>query len=126
MAEFASLVLFSGRTEQLAAFYRAVGVDLEYEDHGDGLRHLAADVGEAHFAIYDSGAAGDARGWREPGSSFPGFYVTSLDDTLVALAAQGTTVLVEHQVKDWGCRVVVQDPDGRAVEINQRGHCADQ
>jgi hypothetical protein len=31
-----------------------------------------------------------------------------------------------HERMDWGCRVVVQDPDGRAVELNQRGHCGPQ
>ena len=29
-----------------------------------------------------------------------------------------------HQKMEWGCRAVVTDPDGRAVELNQQGHCA--
>lgn len=127
MAEIASLVLFSGHLEQTAAFYRTVGLQLHDEDHGDGPRHLAADIGGLHFAIYAAGSSGGrAPRWREPGSSFPGFYVASLDDTLTALAGGGAPVLTAHQVRSWGCRAVVEDPDGRAVEINQRSHCASQ
>jgi hypothetical protein len=32
-------------------------------------------------------------------------------------------VLAEHEQMPWGCRVLLQDPDGRTVEINQRDHC---
>jgi hypothetical protein len=46
-------------------------------------------------------------GFRQAGTVFPGFWVA------------------DHQERDWGCRVIVADPDGRAVEINQRGHCTD-
>jgi len=60
------------------------------------------------------------------GQFVPGFNVASLEDTLTALAGHGAPVLVSHQVRPWACRAVVQDPDGRAVEINQRGHCAGQ
>lgn len=60
MAEIASLVLFSGHLEQTAAFYRTVGLQLHDEDHGDGPRHLAADIGGLHFAIYAAGSSGAA------------------------------------------------------------------
>jgi hypothetical protein len=33
-------------------------------------------------------------------------------------------LLAEHEQMPWDRRIVVEDPDGRAVEINQRGHCA--
>ena len=32
-------------------------------------------------------------------------------------------MLTGHEQMPWGCRMVAEDPDGRAVEINQRGHC---
>jgi lactoylglutathione lyase len=125
MTEFSSLVLFSANLERARAFYRAVGLNLDDEDHGGGPVHYAADVGGIHFAIFAAQpSSGPAPRLREAASSFPGFYVTSLDDTLAALAALGAPVLTTHQARDWGCRVVVEDPDGRAVEINQRGHCA--
>ncbi|MGD0062645.1 MAG: hypothetical protein ABSB76_04285 [Streptosporangiaceae bacterium] len=39
------------------------------------------------------------------------------------LADVSAPVLTAHEVMPWGCRVVAEDPDGRAVEINQRHHC---
>jgi predicted enzyme related to lactoylglutathione lyase len=54
---------------------------------------------------------------------FPGFYVESLGRAAASLARAGAPVLTGHQQVPWGCRVVAEDPDGRADEINQRGHC---
>jgi lactoylglutathione lyase len=124
MTEISSLVLFTGNVERARAFYGAIGIDLEAEDHGDGPVHYATDIDGVHFAIFGAEASdGRAPRLREPGSSFPGFYVPSLDDTVAALASLGAPVLAGHQVRDWGCRAIVEDPDGRPVEINQRDHC---
>lgn len=123
MAEVSSIVFFSPQPDRTIAFYRSVGVDFEEEDHGDGLMHAAADLGDVHVAVFPASGGGVAPGWRGGGSTFVGFYVDSLDDTLAGLRRMGAALLVEHQVREWGCRVVVEDPDGRAVEVNQRGHC---
>lgn len=123
MAEMASLVLFAADPAATAAFYNALGVALEHEDHGEGPVHHAAELGPVHFAIYPAGQPGRAGEHRSGGSSFAGFYVESLDEAASALAAAGAPVLAGHEVMPWGCRIIVQDPDGRAVEVNQRGHC---
>lgn len=123
MVEIASLVLFSGKVGETTAFYRALGVPLADEDHEGGPVHFAAKLGGVHFAVYEATGPAVVAGWREAGSSFPGFYVDSLDTVVAALA--DAPVLVAHQVRPWGCRVVVEDPDGRPVEINQREHCRD-
>ena len=39
MTEMASLVLFAADSEATAAFYRALGVEFEDEDHGEGPVH---------------------------------------------------------------------------------------
>lgn len=129
MTEVASVVLFSAPAHTID-FYRALGVGLEGEDHGDGVAHAAADVGGVHFAVLaapdsfpPAQPAGSAPAWRAGGSTFVGLYVESLDDVLSAVMREGATILAGHQVREWGCRAVVEDPDGRAVEINQRGHC---
>jgi lactoylglutathione lyase len=123
MTEMASLVLFATHSSATAAFYRALGLDLADEHHDDGPLHFATELGTVHFAIYPAEAPGRARERRSGGSFFPGFYVESLDRTADALAAIGATVLTGHEHMPWGCRIVAEDPDGRAVEINQRGHC---
>jgi MerR family transcriptional regulator, thiopeptide resistance regulator len=101
--QFSSLVLFTGHIDQARAFYRAVGLQLHYEDHGGGPAHYATDINGVHFALFDArDSRGHAPEWREAGSSFPGFYVTSLDGAVTALTALEAPVLVGHQVRDWG------------------------
>jgi lactoylglutathione lyase len=123
MTEMASLVLYAASPPATAAFYRTLGLQLEDEDHGEGPVHFATELGPVHFAIYPAQAPGRATERRSGGSSFPGFYVESLDQVAEALARAGAQMLTGHQQMPWGCRVVTEDPDGRAVEINQRGHC---
>jgi lactoylglutathione lyase len=123
MTEMASLVLYAASPQATAAFYRALGLELADEDHGEGPVHFATELGPVHFAIYPAEAPGRARERRSGGSMCPGFYVQSLDRAAEALAQTGAPVLTGHQQMPWGCRVVAEDPDGRAVEINQRGHC---
>jgi lactoylglutathione lyase len=126
MTEMASLVLFAASPTVTAAFYRALGMELADECHGDGPVHFATELGPVHFAIYPAEAPGRARERRRGGSLFPGFYVGSLDRAAGALAEVGAPVLTGHEQMPWGCRIVAEDPDGRAVEINQREHCRAQ
>jgi lactoylglutathione lyase len=123
MTEMASLVLYSGDPAATAGFYRAVGLDLVDEHHGEGPVHFATELGPVHFAIYPAQAPGRAGDRRSGGSVFPGFFVASLDAAAQAVARAGAPVLTGHEQVPWGCRIVAQDPDGRPVEINQRDHC---
>ena len=123
MTEMASLVVYAANPSATAAFYRALGLVLEDEYHGDGPIHFATELGPVHFAIYPAEAPGRAGGRRSGGSLFPGFYVDSLDVVVEELNGAGALILTEHQQMPWGCRIVAEDPDGRAVEINQRRHC---
>lgn len=111
-------------TERTAAFYRALGVDLEHEEHDDGPVHYAAELGPVQLAIYAAESAGRAPTRRAGGGCFAGFYVDALDDTRTTLAGIGSPLLSEHGEMPWGCRIVVADPDGRPVEVNQQAHCS--
>jgi lactoylglutathione lyase len=123
MTEMASLVLYAGNPTATAAFYRALGLVLADEHHDDGPIHFATELGPVHFAIYPAEAPGRAAERRSGGSLFPGFYVDSLDRAVSALTQAGAPILTGHEQMPWGCRVVAEDPDGRAVEVNQRAHC---
>jgi lactoylglutathione lyase len=124
MTEVASIVLFSERVEENVAFYRALGAVLEDEEHGDGIPHAAGDVGGIHVAVLPAAAPGGGTGWRDAGSTFVGFWVTSLEGTLQSLQGLGVPILRGHEQCEWGCRVVVEDFDRRAVEVNQQDHCS--
>ncbi len=117
MTEVASVVLFSDDPVRTGAFYRALGVDLEDEHHDGGSVHAAADLGGVHVAVGSgSGNAGSGvptPGWRASGSTFVGFYVASLDEAVVSVRALGSKMLIGHEVCEWGCRAIAEDPDGR-------------
>jgi len=123
MPEVASLVLYANDPARTGAFYTALGLPLEHEDHGEGPLHLAVELGPVHVAIYPAEVPGQAPKRRDGGSSFPGFYVESLDEVTARLGELATPILSGHETMPWACRVVVEDPDGRPVEVNQRGHC---
>lgn len=122
MTEVASIVVFTEHLDRAVAFYRALGFPLEDEDHGDGFVHAAGDMGGIHVAVIPASAQGNT-GWRAAGSTFVGVWVPSLEAASAELERLGATVLLGHDDCEWGCRIVVADPDGRAVEVNQRDHC---
>ena len=123
MAEIAALVLFAADLTATSEFYQAIGLELEEELHEEGPVHLAVELGDVHFAIYEAAKTGRAPDRRAAGDTFPGFYVDSLDEVTTALQRIGAPILAEHDDMPWGCRIIAQDPDGRAIEVNQKDHC---
>ena len=119
----ASVVVFTDRLEETISFYQALGVSLADEDHGDGLIHIAGELDGIRVVVFASSRPGRSPGWRVGGCTFIGFWVNSLEVARAALEQIEARVLCEHQHRRCGCRIVFADPDGRAVEINQRDHC---
>ena len=123
MIEVGALVLYARDMQKTAEFYRTLGIPLEKEDHGEGPVHFATELGPVHYAIYPSLAPGSGPARHSAGDTFHGLYVDSLDAVKDRLKAIGASMLSDHEIMPWGCRLVARDPDGRAVEVNQRGHC---
>jgi len=123
MTEIGSLVLFSTNYDRTVEFYNAVRCALEHEDHDDGPAHHAVELGAVHFAVYPAESVGQAPGRRTGASTFPEFFVDSLDDTAALVTPLSEAVLEGRETMPWGCRMVFADPDGRPVEVNQRDHC---
>ncbi|TYB47183.1 glyoxalase/bleomycin resistance/dioxygenase family protein [Nonomuraea sp. PA05] len=87
------IVIYTGRVEECRAFYGSLGLDFRPEQHGDGPRHYAAVLDDG-LVVELYPAAPD----RRTGRLRLGFEV----DGLQGLKA-GSHVL--------------EDPDGRAVEV---------
>jgi catechol 2,3-dioxygenase-like lactoylglutathione lyase family enzyme len=116
-----AIIFWSGDVERTVAFYRALGLPIETEDHGDGHVHHACDVDGVHVAFFAAGD-GSTRAPRrgEHGAGQPSFRVTSLDAAVASLEAIGELrVLIDRQPGPWGTRVVVEDPDGRPLQLTE-------
>lgn len=110
------LVLKTRQIEKMRAFYQALGVDLAEEQHGKGPVHFAGKVGAVVLEVYplpDDGTPTDS-------DTRLGFTVEKLAVTAERLQAIGILVPGNPQMTEWGQRVVVGDPDGRAVELYER------
>lgn len=115
-----ALILWSAQAPRVAAFYRMLGLPLADEDHGDGHVHQACELGPVHIAVYDATDPKTPPKRREAGGSLIGFAVLDLDRVLAALKAAGEyRELVAKETMDWGVRVVLEDPDGRSVELTR-------
>ena len=112
-----AVVCFTARLKKAAAFYRAIGVRLDEERHGDGPLHYACDLGATHFALVERRR--DGRRVARSRSTMIGFRVPSLRKAVGSARRSGAKVLLAAQEVPWGRRAVVLDPDGRLVELNE-------
>lgn len=113
-----AVVLFSSRPESCIEFYRAIGLPLEREQHDDdGPVHYACELGDVHVAVFPAEGHGNAPELTEPGSSFVGFAVPSVQTAVDNARQAGCQVMQEPVEYPWGVRAVLRDPDGRPVEV---------
>jgi len=112
--ELSLVVLQSGDPDAAKEFYNALGLSFVAEQHGKGPPHYSAKLGEIVVEIYP---------WQGGKPSTPvriGFRVPSLDSTLERLRSRGARIVREATDSPWGCRAVVEDPDGNRVELSVR------
>jgi predicted enzyme related to lactoylglutathione lyase len=117
--ELGALILFTGEIERTVAFYREIGIPLEEEQHEDTPVHYACELGGVHMAIHEVGPDRAPR-WRSGGSEYFGFAVASLDEAVAAARRTGARIKQEPEEFPWGPRALVEDPDGRIVELFER------
>lgn len=115
-----ALVLFTARLDACVAFYRALGLPLAGERHGSGPLHHTCDLGGTHFALFEADGHGDAPEHRTPGAQFFGLTVRDLDAVAGRARQLGVTIRQEPTQYPWGRRMLVDDPDGRVVELFER------
>lgn len=117
---FGSLVYWTSRLDACRAFYEALGLEFADEEHEEGPLHVACEVGDVHFAIYE-GPPGEAPNKRQGGAALIGFKVDDVDAVFARLRSLTSEVLWEPQDAPWGRTAQLRDPDGRPVEIFQAG-----
>ncbi len=112
------LVLRAADLALSRSFYEELGLSFVEEQHGSGPVHLSCERGGAVMELYP-GKPGQAPERLNAGATMLGFSVESVDATLERLCALNVTVVTAPKDSPWGRRMVVLDPDGRAIEVSE-------
>ncbi len=112
------IVIRAANIDKSRAFYETLGLEFVQEQHGTGSVHYSCQMGMLVIEIYP-GKPGIAPERRNAGATMIGFQVENIDNVLAALRGIEGIILSPSQNSEWGKRAVVQDPDGRAIELNQ-------
>lgn len=109
------IVIKTDKPQDLVDFYSALGLTFDHHRHGNGPLHYSATAGSLVLEIYTL-----PKGVQHPDNTTRlGFTVDTLDAILLKLKGMGISIVSEPVVTEWGYSAVVQDPDGRKVELTQ-------
>lgn len=119
MPAIGAVIIVTADLEAAVAFYKAIsGLILEREQHGaDDPVHYAVEADGCHVAIFGANHAGSAPAPRTAGETMIGFEVSSVEASVDAARSLGASILQEPQDYPWGRRALIEDPDGRRVEV---------
>lgn len=110
------IVLRSTEPAKSVAFYQLLGIGFEQEQHGTGPAHWAAEIGGLVLEVYPAKSAEEVCR-----STRLGFEVDNIGSLVERLRSAGAVIVNDVKPSQWGLRVVARDPDGRSVELVQRG-----
>lgn len=102
--------------EVLVRFYERLGLDFQQHRHGEGPRHYACELHGAVFEIYPLGK----KQTSADTAVRLGFNLPAIDQKVAVVAETGGVVVREPSDSPWGYRAVVEDPDGRRIELVER------
>ena len=109
------IVIKTDKVEEQLAFYSVLGLQFEHHRHGNGPLHYSSN-GQPVLEIYPlpkGMTAADA-------TTRLGFLVEALDGLVQVLGEKGFKIVAEPAQTEWGYVAVVQDVDGRKIELTER------
>ncbi|MCJ8283184.1 MAG: bleomycin resistance protein [Rivularia sp. ALOHA_DT_140] len=109
-----SLNLIVIRVEDLIKskdFYETLGIKFDYEQHGQGEKHLSTVLEGMIFEIYPRNNNLDTSALRL------GFRVSSVDKIIEKLEKIEAVILSPPKNSTWGRRAVISDPDHHKIEL---------
>jgi len=109
------VVIKTNQPESLVSFYEQIGFTFNNHRHGNGPLHFAAELQNFVFEIYPL-----PNGINTPDNTTRlGFTISNLDTVLEKLKMHGARVNKEPMITEWGYQAVVEDPDGRKIELKE-------
>ena len=112
------LVIKTNQIEKQKTFYETLGLIFQKEKHGKGPKHFSSEIKKQNivFEIYPL-----PKYQTIPDTTTRlGFRVDDLEKTLQTIIELGGKVKNEIRKTSWGTLAVVEDFDGRSVEVYQK------
>jgi predicted enzyme related to lactoylglutathione lyase len=118
MTQLSLMVLRAADAARTRRFYEALGLTFTPEQHENGVLHYACELGGTVIEIYPGKAASPPDA-NSAGATMIGLRVADLDRAYVTVTTQGAKSRRAPADSSLGRRAVVEDPDGRVVELTQ-------
>lgn len=110
------LVVRTPDIQVLHGFYKKLGFQFEYHRHGASPYHYSATMGITVIELYPL-----AKGQTEADSYLRlGFELEHFDDVIAELKQEAIPFMTEPAQTNFGFMAVVQDPDGRTIELYKK------
>jgi catechol 2,3-dioxygenase-like lactoylglutathione lyase family enzyme len=116
MAELSLIVLRSSDAARTRRFYEALGLHFSVEQHEKGVLHYACDMGGLVLEIYPGKEAPHPDA-NAAGATMLGLRVADVERVYATVTAAGAKSRRAPAETAFGRRAVVEDPDGRVVEL---------
>ena len=109
---FRLLVLKTHDVSALVAFYQLLGFTFTEEQHGKGPLHHSAQLADGIFEIYPL-----PDNQTVDSTTRLGFAIADPDSVVATAESVGGRVIKPCRDTPWGYLSLVEDPDGRTVEL---------
>lgn len=107
------IVIKSNRIEELKTQYELLGLQFLYHQHGNGPFHYSTEIEELVFEIYPL-----PQSITKPDNTTRlGFSIKDLKTKMTEFEKSNWIISSELKNTKWGWRAVIQDLDGRKVEL---------
>ncbi len=110
------IVIKSSRMDELARQYELIGLTFEYHKHETGPHHYAASVEGLTFEIYPLPKSRK----ESDDTNRLGFEVDGLDRIVDELGKSTWKIVSKPKASAWGYTAVLEDVDGRKVELKEK------
>ena len=112
------LVIKTNQPEKQKTFYENFGLIFQKEKHGKGPEHFSTEIKEQDF-VFEIYPLPKSQTIPDTTTRL-GFRVDDLEKTIQAIIDLGGKIKTEIRKTPWGTLAVVEDLDGRSIEIYQK------
>ncbi|WP_070138639.1 VOC family protein [Crocinitomix algicola] len=110
------LVIRTSEPELLKYQYEVLGFTFDYHQHGNGPFHYASEQNGFVFEIYPLTKSME----KADNSIRLGFDIEDLRNKIVDLENSNWEILSEPKETEWGLTALIQDLDGRKIELKNK------